>query len=538
MAEQFSNNPSTTLNGAINSAVTSIVVAAATGFSTSANYRIIVDSEIMNVTAGAGTTTWTVARGQEGTAAASHSSGATVKQIFTKAAIDAAFGRLDVSSIYTANQLFKSGIPWFDVRSFGAVGDGSNNDTGAINNALAAVPSTGGMVYMPAGRYKITSSLLIQNDNTTLFGAGAGLYSGGSQPGVGTRIECASGITTAAILVQGAANTTPVYGTILRDFLVDGMNVGSAVDGILFRSNRAYIENVSVMRATGTGIVVRGYAGWATYDTRLHACMSADNGSHGYKFDTRAEDLHLTECLAWGNSGDGWYVDAASEQMTNCHAYDNDGCGVRFVGGTRSKMATWKIEGNRGGVICDASASQINITGCGFKDNARDNHNLYDNIMIAGTSGCSGWNITGNTFNTTIGTKVRYAVNLANTNATNAVICDNNFGDAVAATAAVNNGGSTSTGFKCFVRNNMGWTTENNGTATVLSGTTSIAVSHGLSKTPNSRDIQVTPTNNLGSATKFWISSVGASTFTINVDVNPGASTATFVWQAEILYGT
>jgi len=39
------------------------------------------------------------------------------------------------------------------------------------------------------------------------------------------------------------------------------------------------------------------------------------------------------------------------------------------------------------------------------------------------------------------------------------------------------------------------------------------------------------PTNNLGSATKFWVSNVGATTFRINTDVNPGVTTATFNWQ-------
>jgi len=80
---------------------------------------------------------------------------------------------------------------------------------------------------------------------------------------------------------------------------------------------------------------------------------------------------------------------------------------------------------------------------------------------------------------------------------------------------------------------NRGFATEASGTATISSGSTSVAVSHGLAITPTAADIQVTPTNNLGSATKFWITSAGATTFTINVDVDPGASTATFAWSAQ-----
>lgn len=87
MAEVFANFVSTTLNGAINNAVTSVVVASATGFPNSAQYRVIVDNEIMLVTGGAGTTTWTVTRGAEGTTAASHNDGSTVYHIITAGAL-------------------------------------------------------------------------------------------------------------------------------------------------------------------------------------------------------------------------------------------------------------------------------------------------------------------------------------------------------------------------------------------------------------------------------------------------------------------
>jgi hypothetical protein len=78
---------------------------------------------------------------------------------------------------------------------------------------------------------------------------------------------------------------------------------------------------------------------------------------------------------------------------------------------------------------------------------------------------------------------------------------------------------------------NIGYTTENSGSATISSGNTSTTVSHGLSVQPAISTISVIPTNNLGSATKFWVSNVTATTFRINTDVDPGVTTATFNWQ-------
>jgi hypothetical protein len=84
--EQFTNNASTTLNGGINNAVTSLVVTSASSFPTAGNFRILIDSELILVTAVSGTT-FTISRAVEGTAAASHSNGATITEIITAASL-------------------------------------------------------------------------------------------------------------------------------------------------------------------------------------------------------------------------------------------------------------------------------------------------------------------------------------------------------------------------------------------------------------------------------------------------------------------
>lgn len=49
---------------------------------------------------------------------------------------------------------FGGGAPWWDVKAFGAKGDGVTDDTIAINSAIAAAAgATGGVVYFPPGSY-------------------------------------------------------------------------------------------------------------------------------------------------------------------------------------------------------------------------------------------------------------------------------------------------------------------------------------------------------------------------------------------------
>src|SRR5262249_14701236 len=81
-ASYYQVNPkATTTTAARNAGQTTLPVASAAGFPASGNYYIRIDNEVLQVTGGQGTTTWTVARGQLGTAAASHASGATVSAL-------------------------------------------------------------------------------------------------------------------------------------------------------------------------------------------------------------------------------------------------------------------------------------------------------------------------------------------------------------------------------------------------------------------------------------------------------------------------
>jgi hypothetical protein len=79
-AYRADTSPSTTLTAGMTVDQTLIVVASASGFPTVAPYLVQIDSELLLVNAGVGTTTWTVTRGQMGTTAATHSAAAAVTQ--------------------------------------------------------------------------------------------------------------------------------------------------------------------------------------------------------------------------------------------------------------------------------------------------------------------------------------------------------------------------------------------------------------------------------------------------------------------------
>lgn len=72
------------------------------------------------------------------------------------------------------------------------------------------------------------------------------------------------------------------------------------------------------------------------------------------------------------------------------------------------------------------------------------------------------------------------------------------------------------------------------GVATLDNGSTTKVVTHGLGFTPVAGDIVICPIESLGSAAKFWVNTLTATQFTINVNADPTAD-VDFAWQAQQL---
>lgn len=110
-------------------------------------------------------------------------------------------------------------LDWISVKDHGAVGDGTTDDTAAIQAALAAVPPTGGTVYFPAGTYKTTGGLTVTAP-TWLLGAGRGNYTGAN---AASKVTCTSGTASlftvskdgtrfTGLCLQNTSGTTPTAG--------------------------------------------------------------------------------------------------------------------------------------------------------------------------------------------------------------------------------------------------------------------------------------------------------------------------------------
>ncbi len=135
-----------------------------------------------------------------------------------------------------------------NVKWFGAVGSGSNNDTDAIRKAIASLPPSGGTVYFPGGTYCINDTINIGN------GDGEGVrseYNGIKLIGCGCSIRATRDIDV-MISINGR----------ICDVVIDGIDIYAnqlAKTCILARAvNSLRVSNLAVSMFTECGLHLIG----------------------------------------------------------------------------------------------------------------------------------------------------------------------------------------------------------------------------------------------------------------------------------------
>ena len=153
--------------------------------------------------------------------------------------------------------------PFVDVRAFGAVGDGRQDDTIAINAAVASLEK-GGTVQFGPGVYRHDGIIWVDRPGVALVGRGATLVAGTA--------------TLSAIYLSGDRS-------IIMDLTVSTLDPGARGDrdehsGIVVTGAGNIVFRAKVSRSKSAGIMVVGGREF------LIACSDA--------FETKADAIHMT----------------------------------------------------------------------------------------------------------------------------------------------------------------------------------------------------------------------------------------------------
>lgn len=134
----------------------------------------------------------------------------------------------------------------FSVRSYGAKGDNSANDTAAFVLAVAAVNASGGTLKIPAGTYLV--------DAATIAITGNGVTIEGDGPNVSI---IKSRTNTAGQIVLDTASSS-MHTVTIKDLTLEGFGSGASNDGITVSgANTPFnirFSNIRILSFTGRGI--------------------------------------------------------------------------------------------------------------------------------------------------------------------------------------------------------------------------------------------------------------------------------------------
>jgi len=243
-------------------------------------------------------------------------------------------------------------------------------------------------------------------------------------------------------------------------------------------------------------------------------------GDSAFHIEDSSEDITFTNCIAENNTYNGFYVTNSQVKFIGCIARNNNYRGFYLTTGSDGSEL----------IACDA-INNGGVTYPGYPGiEIYQSHYVKIIGGLVQDSGADGVAITGTTPQ-----PLRCQIISLRTKNNGDYGIDALRGDYHLIIGCVFEGDTTgavnSVGSNNIVKWNEGYVTENSGTATLLNGTTSITVSHGLDTTPT--NIQITPTSSLGLASEFWVSTVTSTSFTINVDTNPNQD-VTFNWRAEV----
>lgn len=276
---------------------------------------------------------------------------------------------------FAAGTLIDNGNQFINAKAYGATGNGTTDDTTAIQNAIAALPANGGTVFLPPGTYKISATIAITADQR-LIGAGTGattitastdilmIRMGNRQADSVMRnwmylsdmtVSQTSGSQTHTnVLVDGGGQ-----GTTIKNVFCEGGYYGFELMDV----DRCYFENLESDNCTGAAIVLEvgkeNTWGTATFLNCRAVLGAGNNNTYGFYV------------IANADQSSSYGVDRVS--FINCHCFMTTGLtGCIGFWSTQEMTSTTFIsclfEQNNQHFRSDGSNSSVTFIGCTFLD--------------------------------------------------------------------------------------------------------------------------------------------------------------------------
>lgn len=266
----------------------------------------------------------------------------------------------------TKNYVDKNTRLVFNIKNYGAVGDGTTDDTSAIQSALTAAGSAKGAVYIP---YSTTPYLadpatgLSVPSDIEIFGDGAGSV---------IKVPNSTNASGNLLRIESKTNVH------LRDFVLDGNKANQASGtnyGLYFASTTdSAATNITTKNFTGVGNHV--------YDCDrvvINKCISTGNTYHGFEAE-QARGCIWDAVRGYSNDRHGIFISPGEVSGTGCTG--NSFVNSTFTSNTQYGIAAGEDAGGLSAFLSTDNVIANNIV----RDNTEYGINLYkvDGFTVTG----------------------------------------------------------------------------------------------------------------------------------------------------------
>lgn len=173
----------------------------------------------------------------------------------------------------------------YNIKDFGAKGDGTTDDTAAFNNQINAIKTIGGTIYIPCGTYLITNTITISTPNISFNGQNEACVTL-NYTGTGTALKFQ--MTPFTIMPAGSYSNFGLVGTNSGSI---GLQTGCIVAG---RFENFYVDGFTKSGAIGIDAQDRmdcnssSGGGWMERNTFINVWSGGNghgNNTNGFVFE-------------------------------------------------------------------------------------------------------------------------------------------------------------------------------------------------------------------------------------------------------------
>jgi parallel beta-helix repeat protein len=276
----------------------------------------------------------------------------------------------------------------YNVKDFSAKGNGTTDDTLAIQRAIdAAAKAGGGQVYVPAGTYIVSGrdepgdGCLMLKNNVELYGAGMGK----------TIIKVADGSDTKITGVIRSAYGEQNHDFGVSDLTIDGNRAHTTgkidgwfngyIPGKVGHDSNVTLDAVEIKNCSGYGfdpheqtwnMLIKnsvahgngldGFVADFLVGSRFENNTSYGNDRHGFNVVTSTHDFTLKNNTAYGNGSTGMVLQRGDEDIPS----PSD---ITISGGS--------LYGNKAEGLLIKLTHDVQVSGVSIHDNARSGVRLY-----------------------------------------------------------------------------------------------------------------------------------------------------------------